>query len=389
MFVSLAKIACYALGGYSTFKTVEGRPNVGKRQRWASFWITLTVFEVIEPILDWTIFWIPFYYNVKLLFLLALCYGRTKTTMPVFKKVIHPVLSHKRKHIEHYERRITESVTIVHTRVVTIVRRVTARLPQLQGPSISEPIIIEEDDAHPSQENDVNASETANFNQPKTDAAETAAVAAEVVTERQDEGDELEERLYPSVDEAKLGTTPSPLVHRDSAVDVREDVSSNSVAAAEASEASSTTTTTVSEKTDLDTAPKVDARPPLPRSVTSKLQRSRSVINRETESGRLGRGIQRSVSTTRLSPSAMEKVSKMKQGKEDPSGDDADVETAESGAESEQQSSVTQRRTTPVRDAKVTASRTRGASSSLSRATRGKSVEPTRRTSRSVTVKKD
>ncbi|TPX68101.1 hypothetical protein SpCBS45565_g03364 [Spizellomyces sp. 'palustris'] len=307
--------------------------------------------------------------------------------MPVFKKVIHPVLSHKRKHIEHYERRITESVTVVHARVVTIVRRVTARLPQLEVPSISEPIIIEEDDAHPCQENDVNASETADFSQPETDAAE----AAEVVTEKPDEADAVEERLYPSVDETKLGTTPSPLVHRDSAVDVRDDVSSNSVAAVEASNA---TATSASEKTDPDTVPKVDARPPLPRSVTSKLQRSRSVIIRETEtniSGRLGRGIQRSVSTTRLSSSAMEKKgSKTKQGKEGPSGDDADVETAESGlSESEQQSVRTQRRTTSVRDAKVTAGRIRGASTSLSRATRGKSVEPTRRTSRSVTVKKD
>ena len=42
---------------------------------------------------------VPFYDNIKLAFILSLCYWRTKATTPIFKWYIHPILSGQQKRI--------------------------------------------------------------------------------------------------------------------------------------------------------------------------------------------------------------------------------------------------------------------------------------------------
>ncbi|KAI9099953.1 TB2/DP1, HVA22 family-domain-containing protein [Phlyctochytrium arcticum] len=236
LLIGLARILCYGLGAYSTFKALQGRPNLAKRQRWASFWITLTAFEILEPILDWTIFWVPFYYNFKLIFLLSLCYARTRATTPVFKQFVHPVLSHKRKNIEHVEKRITDAMTIVHTRVRTVVRRVSAQLPQIHDPmAASETIFVDEEltkevihtvETHEVKESDDLERDIDTPNNVETmspvHASESAEDGATV------NSDIAQPSIYPSIDEFQNNevgmdyeVVDKSLLRDDSAIDVR------------------------------------------------------------------------------------------------------------------------------------------------------------------------
>ncbi|KAJ3016728.1 hypothetical protein HKX48_003895 [Thoreauomyces humboldtii] len=132
MLVPLAKVACYAWGGYSTYKTLSSAATtLGKRQRWVCFWITLVVIEAVEPIVDWILFWVPFYYNAKLALFLALCYWQTRATTPIFKRFIHPVLSRKQKEITVYEKHVRRTLMIAHDTFSDGLGRVSSKLPQI------------------------------------------------------------------------------------------------------------------------------------------------------------------------------------------------------------------------------------------------------------------
>ncbi|KAJ3167047.1 Receptor expression-enhancing protein 2 [Geranomyces variabilis] len=146
MLVPLAKIACYAWGGYSTYKALSANATLGKRQRWACYWITLVVLEVVEPIADWLLFWIPFYYNAKLAVLLYLCFRTTKATTPIFKRFIHPVMSRKQQKLTYYERSLHTSLASAQSSIASRVNSITSWLPQIKWPlTPMEPDIIEDE----------------------------------------------------------------------------------------------------------------------------------------------------------------------------------------------------------------------------------------------------
>ncbi|KAJ3174980.1 Receptor expression-enhancing protein 2 [Geranomyces variabilis] len=146
MLVPLAKIACYAWGGYSTYKALSANATLGKRQRWACYWITLVVLEAVEPIADWLLFWVPFYYNAKLVLLLCLCFWTTKATTPIFKSFIHPVMSRKQQKLTYYEKSLHTSLASAQTSVAVRVNRISTWLPQIKWslPPI-EPDMIEDE----------------------------------------------------------------------------------------------------------------------------------------------------------------------------------------------------------------------------------------------------
>ncbi|KAJ3160248.1 Receptor expression-enhancing protein 2 [Geranomyces michiganensis] len=132
MLIPLAKILCYAWGGYSTYKTLSVKATLGKRQRWACYWITLVVLEALEPITDWLLFWVPFYYNAKLVLLLCLCFWTTKATTPIFKRFIHPVFSRKQQKLTYYEKVLQKSLTSARSSAELRFKSITSRLPQIK-----------------------------------------------------------------------------------------------------------------------------------------------------------------------------------------------------------------------------------------------------------------
>lgn len=86
---------------YSSFKAVRGK-NVREYVKWMMYWIVFAIFSFIEVFADILISWFPFYYILKLCFILWLVLPATKGSSLLYRKVIHPQLISREKEIDAY-----------------------------------------------------------------------------------------------------------------------------------------------------------------------------------------------------------------------------------------------------------------------------------------------
>jgi len=78
---------------YSSFKAVKSK-NAKHYVRWMMYWVVYAVFVATESIIDPFIhFWLPFYAEAKIIFLLYLVSSSTRGSSVIYKSWIHPVLS--------------------------------------------------------------------------------------------------------------------------------------------------------------------------------------------------------------------------------------------------------------------------------------------------------
>lgn len=64
------------------------------------FWIVLSIFNLVESIADLFVFWIPFYYELKFIFVLWLILPQTRGHIYIYKTWIHPTLRLHEEHID-------------------------------------------------------------------------------------------------------------------------------------------------------------------------------------------------------------------------------------------------------------------------------------------------
>ena len=62
---------------YESYKALESK-RTDAAAEWLTYWVIFSLFSVFESVADWLISWIPFYYILKLLFLLWLLLPRFK-----------------------------------------------------------------------------------------------------------------------------------------------------------------------------------------------------------------------------------------------------------------------------------------------------------------------
>ncbi|GCB82921.1 hypothetical protein scyTo_0023508, partial [Scyliorhinus torazame] len=67
------------------------------RVRWMMYWIVFAIFTSIETFTDIFISWFPFYYEIKVAFVVWLLSPYTKGASMIYRKFIHPTLSSKEK----------------------------------------------------------------------------------------------------------------------------------------------------------------------------------------------------------------------------------------------------------------------------------------------------
>jgi len=85
---------------YSSFKAVKSK-NAKHYVRWMMYWVVYAVFAAIESIIDPFIhFWLPFYAEAKIIFLLYLVSSSTRGSSVIYKSWIHPVLSSNEAEID-------------------------------------------------------------------------------------------------------------------------------------------------------------------------------------------------------------------------------------------------------------------------------------------------
>ncbi|XP_020391415.1 receptor expression-enhancing protein 1-like [Rhincodon typus] len=86
---------------YTSYKAVKTK-NVKEYVRWMMYWIVFAIFTTIETFTDIFISWFPFYYEMKIAFVVWLLSPYTRGASMIYKKFIHPTLSSKEKEIDSY-----------------------------------------------------------------------------------------------------------------------------------------------------------------------------------------------------------------------------------------------------------------------------------------------
>ncbi|XP_055955245.1 receptor expression-enhancing protein 1 isoform X2 [Patella vulgata] len=84
---------------YASYKAVRTK-NVKEYVKWMMYWIVFALFLCVETFSDVFISWLPFYYEVKIVFVLWLLSPITKGSSFLFKKFVHPQLAKREKDID-------------------------------------------------------------------------------------------------------------------------------------------------------------------------------------------------------------------------------------------------------------------------------------------------
>ncbi|XP_035228105.1 receptor expression-enhancing protein 4-like, partial [Stegodyphus dumicola] len=87
---------------YASYKTVKTK-NVRDYVKWMMYWIVFAVYTFVEIFADiFVAFWFPFYYELKIFFVLWLMCPATRGSTYIFRKLINPQLSKHEALIDSY-----------------------------------------------------------------------------------------------------------------------------------------------------------------------------------------------------------------------------------------------------------------------------------------------
>ncbi|XP_078589394.1 receptor expression-enhancing protein 1-like isoform X9 [Branchiostoma floridae x Branchiostoma japonicum] len=86
---------------YASYKAVKTK-NVREYVKWMMYWIVFALFTCMETFADVFISWVPFYYEVKIVFVVWLLSPYTKGSSFIYRKFVHPALSKREKEIDEY-----------------------------------------------------------------------------------------------------------------------------------------------------------------------------------------------------------------------------------------------------------------------------------------------
>ncbi|XP_035828932.1 receptor expression-enhancing protein 1 [Aplysia californica] len=84
---------------YASYKAVRTK-NVKEYVKWMMYWIVFALFCSIETFSDVFLSWLPFYYELKIIFVLWMLSPMTKGSSFLFKKFVHPQLARREKDID-------------------------------------------------------------------------------------------------------------------------------------------------------------------------------------------------------------------------------------------------------------------------------------------------
>ncbi|KAG7244949.1 hypothetical protein INR49_024346 [Caranx melampygus] len=86
---------------YSSYKAVKTK-NVKEYVKWMMYWIVFALFTTAETATDLLLSWFPFYFELKIAFVIWLLSPYTKGSSVLYRKFVHPTLSNKEKEIDEY-----------------------------------------------------------------------------------------------------------------------------------------------------------------------------------------------------------------------------------------------------------------------------------------------
>ncbi|XP_074837731.1 receptor expression-enhancing protein 4 [Carettochelys insculpta] len=86
---------------YASYKAVKTK-NIREYVRWMMYWIVFALFMAMETLTDMFVSWFPFYYEVKMAFVVWLLSPYTRGASLLYRKFVHPMLSRREKEIDLY-----------------------------------------------------------------------------------------------------------------------------------------------------------------------------------------------------------------------------------------------------------------------------------------------
>ncbi|XP_069755346.1 receptor expression-enhancing protein 2-like [Narcine bancroftii] len=86
---------------YSSYKAVKTK-NVKEYVKWMMYWIVFAFFTTTETVTDLILSWFPFYFELKIAFVIWLLSPYTRGSSVLYRKFVHPTLSSKEKEIDEY-----------------------------------------------------------------------------------------------------------------------------------------------------------------------------------------------------------------------------------------------------------------------------------------------
>jgi len=86
---------------YRSFKAVRNK-NLKEYLKWIVYWIGFAFLSCLELLTDATMSWFPFYYEIKVIFMIWLLGPSTRGSMKLYKNCIHPLLI-AREQVEQFQ----------------------------------------------------------------------------------------------------------------------------------------------------------------------------------------------------------------------------------------------------------------------------------------------
>lgn len=86
---------------YASYKAIRTR-NAKEYAKWMMYWVVFAFFSCAETFSDVFLSWMPFYYEIKIIFVIWLLSPMTKGSSFLFKKFVHPQLKKREKDIDEY-----------------------------------------------------------------------------------------------------------------------------------------------------------------------------------------------------------------------------------------------------------------------------------------------
>ncbi|KAF9440341.1 hypothetical protein P691DRAFT_737402 [Macrolepiota fuliginosa MF-IS2] len=87
----ISSVVAFLYPGYASYKTLSQRPaSEEDLERWLMYWCVLGCVVGVEYVAEWIVSWIPFYYSLKMIFLLYLAIPQTQGSSYLYRTHLQP-----------------------------------------------------------------------------------------------------------------------------------------------------------------------------------------------------------------------------------------------------------------------------------------------------------
>ncbi|GJJ67807.1 receptor expression-enhancing protein 1/2/3/4 [Entomortierella parvispora] len=99
----LTRVVCSIAGSvypaYASFKAIHSRDQT-RLTAWLMYWTVMGLFTLAEFVLDTFVFWFPFYYEIKMLFVLWMILPQTQGSIYLYQAIVDPYLTQHEPEID-------------------------------------------------------------------------------------------------------------------------------------------------------------------------------------------------------------------------------------------------------------------------------------------------